>query len=29
MERRVYDYDLNRFYKVDLCGQMSFVNAMI
>ena len=25
MERRVYDYDLNRFYKVDLCGQMSFV----
>ncbi len=29
MERRVYDYDLNRFYKVDLCGQMSFVNDMI
>jgi hypothetical protein len=25
MERRVYDYDLNRFYKVDFCGQMSFV----
>jgi hypothetical protein len=25
MERRIYDYDLNRFYKVDLCGQMSFV----
>ena len=24
-ERRIYDYTLNRFFKVDLCGQLSFI----